>query len=168
MTTTLKTYEPDTLEDQPFPGQQQEVTYSPGISPNKTNYSPETVRERDFPRARIATELLGQALNTQSRRILAQFSFTKKGSLQIGEYQNGISGDIRISPNGITARDSAGNTTVSIDGTTGDATFKGQIQSGSLVTGVVSVGNDDVVIDGANQQMIFYNSGIPAIVIGKI
>jgi len=62
-----------------------------------------------------------------------------------------VSGDLRISPNGITARDSAGLTTFSIDGTTGNAVFKGTVQAGSFITDNVQVTDEGIYI---------YNGGL--------
>jgi len=75
-----------------------------------------------------------------------------------------VSGDLRITPNGLTARDIAGITTFAIDGTTGGAVFKGTVQSGSLLTGgvVVEDENGQTVIDG--EGIVGANSFIPGFV----
>jgi len=82
----------------------------------------------------VITDLINTKLNTQTKQILSGFTFGVSGAIQIGTYVNGTSGDIRISPNGIVGRDSAGNNTFAIDGTTGNATFAGSI-TGSTITG---------------------------------
>ena len=119
-----------------------------------------------MPTRRVAHEVIGSALNTKSRKILAVFEFTESGALQIGKYENGVSGDLRITPNGITARDLAGITTFSLDGTTGDAVFKGTIQSESLIAGLVAVGDNNVILDGENQRIVINDGTNDRILIG--
>lgn len=142
-----KVYEPEIVPDNPFPSE----VISPVLSQNKSlgegNYAPAIAKEKTFPKKRTAVELLSNALNTRSKKILQEFALTQFGGLKIGDFKEGLSGDIRITPNGITARDIAGLTTFSIDGSDGSAAFRGQIQSGSLITGEVVVGNNRVIID---------------------
>lgn len=164
-----KVYYPEVINETPFPSQ------TPGASSSVTQpssngvYQPQRIAEQTFPTKKIAVELISTALNTQSKKILQEFEFTPSGALQIGKQENGISGDVRISPNGIVARDTAGNTTFSLDGESGDATFAGRIQSGSLVTGQVAVGDGSIQIDGDNDRIILYaDDGLPAIVIGEV
>ncbi len=78
--------------------------------------------------------------DTDSKTILSDFTFGTSGALQIGEYESGVSGDIRISPNGILARNKDGDTTFSINGTTGDATFGGTLVAASGTFGTVTAG----------------------------
>lgn len=80
-------------------------------------------------------------LNTSTKTILDAFTFGASGALQIGTYSFGVSGDVRISPNGIVGRNSANQTTFSIDGTTGNAAFTGTVNAtagyfGGAVNGV--------------------------------
>jgi hypothetical protein len=93
-----------------------------------------------FPDLYIAREVISKALDTSSQRILGSFNFGETGALQVGKYELGVSGDLRISPNGLSARNSAGDTTFAIDGTTGDATFLGTVAAGSIITGYLAVG----------------------------
>jgi|TARA_Y100000034_G_scaffold52172_1_gene64100 hypothetical protein len=167
MAEKIKVYHPTVIEDTPFPGQEGEVILADSQAKNGV-HSPNTIKGKQFPRKRVAVELLGSALNTRSRRILAEFQFTEMGAIQIGKYKNAISGDLRISPNGITARDKAGVTTFAIDGTTGDAVFKGEVRSGSLVTGEIVVGNNNVIIDGSSGQgkMVINDGTTDIILIG--
>ena len=159
-------FHPETIVETPFPGQE---GVSQSFSEGKDGvFSPSTIKPSKFPVRTTAHELLSSSLNTKSRKILAEFEFTPMGAIQIGKYENGVSGDLRITPSGITARDSAGLTTFSIDGTTGDAVFKGSIQAGSLITGIVSVGDNNIVIDGDNRRMVFYDENdVPVILIGN-
>lgn len=168
---TVKVYTPTTIPDQPFP-QQGEADY--GATTPSTGggqvFSPTETKQQTFPTKKIATELLSSALNTRSQRIIKEFQFTQSGALQIGKYENGVTGDLRLSPNGITGRNSAGITTFAIDATSGDAVFSGTLQSSSLITGTVAVGDGNIVIDGENGRMIWYDesTGLPIIVIGNV
>ena len=80
-------------------------------------------------------------LNTLTNTILDSFSFGVSGALQIGTYVNGVTGDIRISPNGIVGRNSAGDNTFAIDGTTGNATFAGTLSAAAGTLGSITAGS---------------------------
>lgn len=162
-----KIYTPDTIDDNPLPNQQEYVDY--GTSQNTSNDTFTTVKisENRPPTQKIATQLIGSALNTKSKRILAEFQFTETGAISIGKYENGVSGDIRLTPNGITARDQAGVTTFAIDATTGDAVFKGTIQAESFVGGAVYVGDNSVILDGTNRRIIVNDGDYDRVLIGS-
>lgn len=166
-----KVYTPEVIESNPLPGQENLVSYdvSQKGSEKTGEYGPATTKEQLVPTKKVAVELLGDRLNTRTRKILSEFQFTPSGAIQVGNYQNGDQGDIRISPNGIVARDRTGLNTFALDGLTGDATFAGEIQAGSLVSGAVAVGDGNILIDGATRRMLFYDAdGIPNIIIGLI
>lgn len=158
-----KVYTPEVIVENPFPGGEVVPSSSNPNLPADT-YTAKTESEKKFPIRKIATELISTALNTKSKKILQAFEFTPSGSIQIGEFEDGISGDIRITPDGITARDLAGLITFALDGTNGDAVFRGTLQAGTLIGG-----NGTVLIqeslDG-NGRIILYNDGLPAILIG--
>lgn len=163
-----KVYSNTIIEETPFPNEEEQVVTTSDKTGSNT-YTNKTTQPVSFPTKRIAVEVIGTALNTKSLKILQKFEFTKHGAIQVGEYQNGVSGEIKISPDGIVAKNQSGLTTFALDGDTGDAVFKGTIQSGAVVTETLAVGPDgDIYIDGANKRMIWYNGGIPAIVIGDI
>lgn len=164
-----KVYQPDTIENTPLPGQMADVDFSSSDSQTKEVASPTSVKDHTTPSQRVAVDLIGASLNTQSKRILAEFQFTQSGAIKIGAYTPGVSGDVRISPNGIIARNDSGVTTFTLDGTTGNATFAGTIQAGTLVGGKVAVGDGDILIDGEEKRLIFYDpdSGLPSIIIGN-
>jgi len=154
-------FEPEIIEESPFPGEIAQPML-PSTNPDtKNDHSPSTDREEAFPRKRAAVELLSTALNTRSRKILEEFALTQSGGLKIGDFKQGISGDLRITPNGITARDIAGITTFAIVGSDGSAVFKGEIKSGSLITGEVIVGNNNLIftVDDDGQPQILLNDG---------
>lgn len=135
---STKVYYPQTIEEQPFIGPIQPVN---GKSNTKEVYYQPVVSEQPIPRPTVASNVVSSSLDTQSRRILGTFSFTSSGSLQVGKYKSGVSGDVRISPNGIVGRNSSGVTTFSIDGTTGNATFLGTITAGSVISATIAATN---------------------------
>lgn len=165
MAEDLKEYTPTVIPDQPFPQEGQPLPVTTQTVSGDV-YKPETIKEGEFPVKRVAVELLSTALNTRSQKIIKEFQFTESGAIQVGKYQTGVSGDIRISPDGMVARDQAGNTTFAIDGDTGDAVFKGELRSGSLITGQVIVGNNSVIIDGEKKQIIVNDGATDRILIG--
>lgn len=160
-----KVYSPTVIADMPFP-QEGGSDLTTAQTTGGGVYSPETTKDNPFPVKRTAVELLSTALNTRSKRILQEFQFTKSGALQIGEYEEGVSGDIRISPNGIVARDNSGNTTISIDGTTGDVIISGTLQSRNVLTGDLIVGNNGVIISGEDRTIIVNDGTYDRVLIG--
>lgn len=146
-----KVYTPEVIAENPFPGEPILIDSSSKASADG-NYSPTVTRSRAFKKKVLANELLSTALNTRSRKILGEFSFAASGALQLGDFREGISGDLRLTPNGITARDLAGLTTFALDGTDGSAVFKGHVQAGSFVSGSdngVTVG-PEIGVNGAD------------------
>lgn len=125
----LKIYTPQIIRETPLPTQDEEALPQGQGRTSGEVVTPQTVADKPIPRKVVAHETIGSALNTKARKILAKFGFEKKGAIQIGEFQEGQSGDIKISPGGIIARDSSGNPTFALDGETGDATFRGNIQA---------------------------------------
>lgn len=171
----LKVYSQETIQDAAFPVEQTTTSESESTtSATAKVYTPTEVQEQSMPQPRIAVELLSTQLNTNTRKILAEFGFTPSGAIQVGIFQNGVSGDIRISPNGIVARDMAGNTTFAIDGDTGNAVFKGEVRSGSILTGGVIIQDDagQTVIDGSGlvstSTFPNYNQIVPADSVGNV
>ena len=127
-------YYPTVIEETPFPGDP-EILSQETQQTSGGNFSSVQTNDKPLPRKRTAVELLSTALNTRSRNILQEFELQQSGAIKIGDFKEGLSGDIRLTPNGITARDIAGLTTFALDGTTGDAVFKGTLQAGTLIGG---------------------------------
>ena len=119
-----KNLKPETIPNQPFPGQGQSSGSNPASSGNLV---PESISAGGFPIPVVASHLVSAMLNSMTGKILGNFSFGRLGAISIGRYVNGVSGDVRISPNGILGRNSAGVTTFSIDATTGNAAFLGTV-----------------------------------------
>ena len=164
---TDQVYYNETIEETSFPEDESVIDYATRQSTSNDTYSNEETESQAFPYRKVAHELISSSLNTKSKKILGEFEFTQSGALQIGQYENGISGDVKISPAGIVARNSAGTTTFTLDGETGDATFKGTIQTGAIVSGIVAVGDNNVVIDGDAKRIVVYDDdGIPRIILG--
>lgn len=140
----IKIYYADTLEDQPLDSSAIEQAVTTGSSSNKSASSDSTIEPSDGFPARpvpipvVAKELISDSLNTQSRQILSNFTFSRLGAIQVGEYVNGVSGDLRITSAGLAARNTSGTTTVSIDGETGDATFLGTVAAGSVISASIA------------------------------
>ncbi len=139
MTNEDKIYYPEVIETNALPGVAVESDEASTNYAGKVNAPPSTEVDVKFPRVPVARYTISETLNTKTQQILGTFTFGQVGSIAIGVYENGVSGDIRITPNGITARDINGETTFSIDGTSGDGVFKGTITAGALVTGSVTV-----------------------------
>lgn len=141
-----KVYTQEVVPAKPFPGEVIPVTTTTQSS-SGGNFTPTVSSDKPLPVKKIATELLSTALNTRTRNILQEFELQQSGGFRVGNFEEGLSGDIRITPNGITARDIAGITTFAIDGTTGDAIFKGQLRSGTLITGEITLGDGSIILD---------------------
>ena len=157
-----KVYTPEVISENPFPSGV-ELIASQAQSQSGDTYSPTTTKEQTVPKKRTAVELLSSALNTRSRKILGEFELKESGGIKVGNYKDGSTGDLRITPDGLTARDKAGLTTFAIDGDTGDAIFAGQLRAGSTIV------SDTIVTEessNGNGRTVYYNNGIPAIVIG--
>lgn len=166
-----KLYTPEVIEDTPFPTQDvgETLAVSQQVNQSTQTYGPATIKNQLVPAKKVATQLLSSVLNTKSRKILGEFQFTPSGAIKIGNYQEGVSGEILISPNGIVVKDIHGNTTIGMDGELGDAVFAGTIQAGTLISGAVAVGDGNILIDGATRRMLFYDDdGIPNIIIGRV
>jgi len=166
-----KVYTPEIIQENPFPGEtSEEIGYSSSKPAAGKAYSPAIASTNTVRRQRSATQLLSRALNTRSKKILQEFQLQESGGFKIGNFKEGVYGEVALTPAGMTSKDKAGITTFALDGETGDATFKGTIQAGAIITGEVVVGNNTIIIDGDSElpRMLFYNNGIPEIVIGEV
>lgn len=121
------------IQDLVFPNLEQSAEVSKGSGSSSTEYKTPEVSEVLFPTLAIAREVISNTLSTRSKQILGAFTFGEMGAIAIGKYELGVSGDIRLSPNGIVARNTAGENTIAIDGETGDLAIKGTILAGSVI-----------------------------------
>ena len=166
----VKEYQPTVIEATQFPGIEQQSLDAPGsAAPGRDNYAPTEVPGRTFPTQTIANTVISDSFDTQSRRILAEYEFAKQGALQIGEYVEGESGDVRISPSGIIGRNLDGDITFSLDAVTGDATFRGTVAAGSLIAGRTDIGiaNGNVWIDGDEVRIMISDGTHDRILLGR-
>ena len=103
------------------------------------------------------------AISTATSTILGSFTFGASGALQIGTYVNGVSGDLKISPTGILARDSTGATTFSINGTTGVAVVSGLVVGTNVGLGTAQTASQVTTIIGNTVTTGYVNAlGITA------
>lgn len=160
----IKTYKNEEIQDNPFP--QGQVAVPGGSDGTGKTYSNQTIPDQPVPKRVVASELISSILNTQSKKILGEVQFTEQGAIQIGKYDPGVSGDVRISPSGIVARNKDGANTVTIDGDTGDATFKGNLLAGTIITGRVEIGSGLIVLDGASGNIMISDGVNDRILIG--
>lgn len=138
----VKVYTPEVIADQPFPISGEGALMESNSSSTQSSkgvYGAKETPEKQFPQKMVAKELFSTAINTISKKILKVFEFAKSGAIQIGEYIHGLSGEIKISPDGIVAKNKDGNTTFALDGTTGDAIFSGDVRAGTFTTDYFNV-----------------------------
>lgn len=131
---------------------------------------------------RIISELITANINTQTARILGSFEFGASGAIQIGTYESGVTGDVKISPAGIVARNKDNVTTFTLDGEDGSASFLGTVAAGSVIAADIDVGlltagtievaanlgNSNVILDGANKRIIVNDGTNDRILIGYL
>jgi len=135
-------YYPETIENAVLNNIPEMTSTSNTGYGNESNVSVSEKATTDvtYPNTLISYDTINHNINTKTSKILSNFTFGQSGALQIGNYESGVTGDLRLTPNGITARNSSNQTTFSIDGTTGDAIFRGTISAGSLVIGYIATG----------------------------
>lgn len=106
---------------------------------------PDKAPNPPIPQTVIATDTVATSINTETKKILGEYEFEQLGAIQIGEFKQAVSGDIKISPDGITATNKEGEKSFHLDGETGDATFKGTVQAKDFVIadkdGLISLSN---------------------------
>lgn len=153
-----KLYTPEVIEEIPFPNETSQLIGKASSSPKGETYSPVVSKSSTVRAQKIATQLLSTSLNTRSRKILQEFELQQSGGFKIGNYKEGETGEVAITPNGLTAKDVQGLVTFALDALTGDAVFKGIIQAGALISGAVQVGDQNILIDGATKRIIAYDN----------
>lgn len=141
-------FTPETIIDQPIPLLGGGFTPVAGSVSNANDSIAETPIQqvdRKFPQAQIAQQTISESLNTETKRITGEYTFEQLGAILVGLFKQGISGEIKISPDGIVAKNVNGEITFALDGATGDATFKGTIEAAGFTiadeTGLHSLNN---------------------------
>lgn len=134
----LKIYEPNEIEDTPIEQVESETGNTDSTSDTTGVTNPPSIPSY-VPKTVLASDIVNESLDTQMRKIKSDYGFTETGSIQIGKYVALVSGQILISPDGIVAiSKDDGLPSITIDGQTGNATFKGTIAAGSIVVGYVA------------------------------
>lgn len=150
METNVKVYAPATLTDEPFPTNPADdpttvIGSAPATIGQTTPANNTTIPSQPMPIPQVAQQLISTKLNTITQKIIGQFQFTPSGSIKIGDYTQGGMGEIDISPNGIAAINEDGVDTFTLDGDTGEATFRGTVEAADFVIadamGLVSLNN---------------------------
>lgn len=128
------------IKDLVFPGLEDSSSQSNNTSSSSSDaeYSSPQISDVIFPTLQIARETISTTLDTRSKQILGSYTFGEMGAIQIGKYELGVSGDIRIVPDGFVARNTAGENTVFIDGQTGDIAIKGTLLAGSVIAAEIN------------------------------
>jgi hypothetical protein len=148
--------EPQTIVDQPIPLINGTTLAASGVASNPVTVDsgaeePKRTPDAKWPIGIVSADVVAESLDTQTRKIKGAYSFEQMGSISIGQYINGVSGEIDISPNGIIAKNVNGETTFILDATTGDATFKGTVIAGAF---------NIIDSDGLISLNSFENSGV--------
>lgn len=165
MTDNDKIYYPEVIDSYVLP-----ETVAPtdnasgGTSTSKDSSLPSELRTESYPTRVIARETIAESLNTKTKKILGNFTFGQVGAIAIGVYENGVSGDVRITPDGIVARNISGVTTFSLDGTNGSAVFLGTVTAGSLISGNIVVGGADNV---SGEISVLDTGGVERVLLDK-
>ena len=164
-----KTLKPKVIEEIAFPGLAQTST-STGSNDTKETLSPSETPSLGLPTLNIATGLKSTSFDTETRMILGSFNFAQYGAIQIGRYVSGVSGDIKISPNGIIGRNSAGATTFSLNGLTGVLAISGYIQVGGagadVNAGSTTIAPGKILISGSTTLANWASGGDATLIDG--
>lgn len=151
----LDNLKPDTIKPIEFPNSDETSGSTTTGDSSLDNLKAEESSGFNFPTQTIARTVIADSLNTQNRRILGEFQFGKSGAIKIGDKDKG-EGEVTISPNGITAINKNGENTFTLDGITGDATFKGTLAAGAIIANnrVFITERGIIVNDGTNDRII--------------
>lgn len=147
--------QPTEIVDQPvalLSGEFSQATGSNAGGSNET--TPDTIPNVRVPQLNIAASVVSDSIDTQARAIKGTYTFDQMGAIQIGDYVSGVSGQILISPAGLVATNSSGVNTVTIDGTTGNATFIGTITASNFIGGTIAIGSGNTIfkVDSAGNM----------------
>lgn len=125
---------PETIPFLPLPNANVYPLPQEASNTNKTMNTPATVPAIKLPKRLIATETVSSNFDTYSKRIIGEFKFSPLGAITLGEYINGVQGDLKLSAGGLQARNINGDIALLFDVLTGNAYFKGTIQAGSVIS----------------------------------
>lgn len=141
---------PKTITDQSIPlidggmSTQTGSTTNP-VTSGSDNATPDIAPDPVIPQAVVAVDTISNSINTETKEILGPYTFEQLGAIKIGTFKQAVSGEIKISPDGIVATNKENSESFRLDGETGDATFKGTVQAEDFVIsdkdGLVSLSN---------------------------
>ena len=138
--------QPTTIVDQPIALLNGELSQATGSSSGlSSETTPDTIPNIRVPQLNIAASVVSDSIDTQSRAIKGIYTFDQMGAIQIGDYVAGSTGQILISPSGFVATNSSGVDTVTIDGTTGNATFRGTVTASDFIGGTIAIGSGNTI-----------------------
>lgn len=146
----LVIYTPNEIEDTPISPVLEETGDTDSTKDSKGVDTPASIPSASMPNYVMASDLINASLDTQKRKILSSYGFTETGAIQIGKYVATVSGEIKISPDGIVAINKSNVTTFAIDGETGDATFLGTVAAGSIIAASITVDGSSTFGAGYN------------------
>ena len=155
-----KVYTQEVITENPLPtGEIIETTSESSGGSESTGFTQTVITNKNVPTKKVAVELLSSVLNTRTKKIMGEFEFTKSGAIKVGDYKEGLYGEVLISPTGILGRDVYGNTTFALSADTGAAVFKGEVRADDFVisdnNGIVSLSNfrNGTVTSGVYQKI---------------
>jgi hypothetical protein len=165
--------QPETITDQPVPLIDGSTLVASGsasspVTANSVAETPQVITDVVLPDVPIAVETNSQSIDTETKRIKGNYTFESLGAISIGEFAQGVSGAIKISPDGISGININGDQTFAIDGSTGDASFAGTLEAGTIISGAMNVGSPSVVIDGLNGRIIVNDGTHDRVLIGYL
>lgn len=123
----MTTLSPKTIVDQPVPLISGGMTDATGSNSGEEGIGPTTIPNISVPKAIVASQVISESLDTQSRSIKGNYTFEQMGAIQIGTSVSGVA----ISPTGLLATKN-GVATVTITNS-GDATFAGTVAAGAVI-----------------------------------
>ena len=148
MSKKIKIIEPPVIEVLPLNDQQGQFdnNYASKTSKIDDTTTQKETKFRPLTPPQYAKEVVSRRLNTIKGEITSKFNFSEFGAIRLGK--KGESGKVEITGDGITAENINGKTTFNLDGRSGDATFAGELASGSIMTGQIDMGADGFIIGG--------------------
>ncbi len=147
--TKMETVRDETIDEQPLP---EEVLWDE-VAGRPTSLRDLSIRDGkrlDDTEGEIGgitdwKEYLDAILDAEAAEIIGDWSFKASGALQIGKYIEGEYGDVKISPDGIVARNKDNDNTFTLSGITGNISLRGTLTAGSIVTAKIIAESDSEV-----------------------
>lgn len=141
--TKLKTKTPVEIVDRALPDAQTPASIG-NVKHTKKLYSPAEIREESLPERVVAEELINKHINSNTRQFLGQWKFGAKGSFKLGNYVNGIHGQMLLSPDGLVMKNQAGVESLKLDPVTGTIAFTDYTPVWSSTGTAPAIGNGSI------------------------